>query len=41
VDAVLAILQREFETIMRQVGATSLKQINASQVVSEVRLSRG
>jgi isopentenyl diphosphate isomerase/L-lactate dehydrogenase-like FMN-dependent dehydrogenase len=41
VDAVLAILQREFETIMRQVGATSLKQINASQVVSEVRPSRG
>jgi isopentenyl diphosphate isomerase/L-lactate dehydrogenase-like FMN-dependent dehydrogenase len=41
VDAVLAILQREFETIMRQVGATSLKQINASQVVSEVRLARG
>jgi isopentenyl diphosphate isomerase/L-lactate dehydrogenase-like FMN-dependent dehydrogenase len=40
VDAVLAILQREFETIMRQVGATSLKQINASQVVSEVRLTR-
>jgi isopentenyl diphosphate isomerase/L-lactate dehydrogenase-like FMN-dependent dehydrogenase len=40
VDAVLTILQREFETIMRQVGATSLKQINASQVVSEVRLTR-
>lgn len=32
VAAVLAILQREFETIMRQAGATELKQITAATV---------
>lgn len=32
VATVLAILQREFETIMRQAGATSLPQINAATV---------
>jgi isopentenyl diphosphate isomerase/L-lactate dehydrogenase-like FMN-dependent dehydrogenase len=35
VDAVLAILQREFETIMRQAGATTLKQITAASVISD------
>lgn len=37
VDAVLTILQREFETIMRQAGATTLKQITAASVVAELR----
>ncbi len=32
VSTVLSILQREFETIMRQAGATSLSQINAATV---------
>jgi isopentenyl diphosphate isomerase/L-lactate dehydrogenase-like FMN-dependent dehydrogenase len=32
---VLAILQREFETIMRQAGATTLKQITAASVISD------
>lgn len=32
VDAVLTIIQREFTTIMRQAGATTLRQINASSV---------
>lgn len=32
VATVLSILQREFETIMRQAGATSLPQINAATV---------
>ena len=41
VDAVLGILQREFETIMRQAGATSLKQITAATVVSELIKPRG
>ncbi|MGO4380939.1 alpha-hydroxy acid oxidase [Pseudoduganella sp. RAF19] len=34
VEAVLSILQREFETIMRQAGPTSLKQITAASVIS-------
>ena len=34
VAAVLAILQREFETIMRQAGATELKQITAATVTT-------
>lgn len=34
VAAVLSILQREFETIMRQAGATELKQIVASTVAT-------
>jgi isopentenyl diphosphate isomerase/L-lactate dehydrogenase-like FMN-dependent dehydrogenase len=34
VAAVLAILQREFETIMRQAGAVNLKQITASTVAT-------
>ncbi len=41
VDAVLGILQREFETIMRQAGATSLKQITAASVVSDLVKARG
>lgn len=32
VDAVLTIIQREFTTIMRQAGATTLRQINAASV---------
>jgi isopentenyl diphosphate isomerase/L-lactate dehydrogenase-like FMN-dependent dehydrogenase len=36
VAAVLAILTREFETIMRQVGTTSLKQITAAHVNSDL-----
>jgi isopentenyl diphosphate isomerase/L-lactate dehydrogenase-like FMN-dependent dehydrogenase len=36
VDAVLTILQREFETIMRQAGATTLKQITAASVISDL-----
>jgi len=40
VDAVLAILQREFETIMRQAGATSLKEIGAGSVLSNLALAR-
>lgn len=34
VAAVLTILQREFETIMRQAGATTLKQISAATVAA-------
>ena len=34
VAAVLTILQREFETIMRQAGATGLKQITATTVAA-------
>ena len=34
VAAVLTILQREFETIMRQAGATALKQITAATVAA-------
>jgi 4-hydroxymandelate oxidase len=33
VEAVLAILQREFATIMKQVGATSLKEITHTAVI--------
>lgn len=33
VEAVLDILQREFETIMKQVGATNLKEITRSAVI--------
>jgi len=33
VEAVLAILQREFETIMKQVGATNLREISRSSVI--------
>lgn len=40
VDAVLSILQREFETIMRQAGATSLKQITAGSVISDLSYLR-
>jgi isopentenyl diphosphate isomerase/L-lactate dehydrogenase-like FMN-dependent dehydrogenase len=36
VAAVLAILTREFETIMRQVGAVNLKQITAATVKSDL-----
>jgi 4-hydroxymandelate oxidase len=36
VAAVLAILTREFETIMRQVGTVNLQQITASTVKSEL-----
>jgi isopentenyl diphosphate isomerase/L-lactate dehydrogenase-like FMN-dependent dehydrogenase len=36
VAAVLAILTREFETIMRQVGTTSLQQITAAHVNSDL-----
>ena len=32
VEAVLAILQREFETIMRQTGATNLREITRASV---------
>jgi isopentenyl diphosphate isomerase/L-lactate dehydrogenase-like FMN-dependent dehydrogenase len=32
VDAVLTIIQREFTTIMRQAGATTLRQISAASV---------
>ena len=32
VEAVLAIMQREFETIMRQAGATSIAQITKDSV---------
>lgn len=41
VEAVLTILQREFETIMRQIGAPSLKQISAASVVNDIRNARG
>jgi 4-hydroxymandelate oxidase len=34
VDAVLSILQREFETIMRQAGATGLKEITTATVTA-------
>lgn len=34
VAAGLGILQREFETIMRQAGATALKQITAATVAA-------
>src|SRR5947199_2287824 len=34
VAAVLSILQREFETIMRQAGATALKQITATTLAA-------
>jgi isopentenyl diphosphate isomerase/L-lactate dehydrogenase-like FMN-dependent dehydrogenase len=37
VEAVLTILQREFETIMRQVGAADLKHITARSVISDIR----
>jgi 4-hydroxymandelate oxidase len=40
VAAVLAVLQREFETIMRQAGATSLKQITASTVAAGAEFAR-
>ncbi len=40
VDAVLGILQREFETIMRQVGAPSLKQIGAASVANDLPYAR-
>jgi 4-hydroxymandelate oxidase len=33
VEAVLAILQREFETIMKQVGATNLREITRTSVI--------
>ena len=33
VEAVLAILQREFETIMKQVGATNLREITRASVI--------
>jgi isopentenyl diphosphate isomerase/L-lactate dehydrogenase-like FMN-dependent dehydrogenase len=36
VAAVLAILDREFETIMRQAGAVNLKQITAANVKSDL-----
>jgi isopentenyl diphosphate isomerase/L-lactate dehydrogenase-like FMN-dependent dehydrogenase len=36
VAAVLAILTREFETIMRQVGTVNLRQINAATVSSDL-----
>jgi 4-hydroxymandelate oxidase len=36
VAAVLAILDREFETIMRQVGTVNLQQINAATVKSDL-----
>jgi isopentenyl diphosphate isomerase/L-lactate dehydrogenase-like FMN-dependent dehydrogenase len=36
VAAVLAILTREFETIMRQVGTVNLKQITAATVASDL-----
>jgi len=39
VFAVLNILQREFETIMRQAGATELRQITAVTVAIGPRFS--
>jgi isopentenyl diphosphate isomerase/L-lactate dehydrogenase-like FMN-dependent dehydrogenase len=41
VEAVLTILQREFETIMRQVGAADLKHITAASVINDISSSRG
>jgi 4-hydroxymandelate oxidase len=41
VEAVLTILQREFETIMRQVGAADLKYITAASVINDIYNSRG
>jgi isopentenyl diphosphate isomerase/L-lactate dehydrogenase-like FMN-dependent dehydrogenase len=40
VDAVLTILQREFETIMRQVGAANLKQITPGSVISDIAFAK-